>query len=131
MGTEAVNHPPHYTGGEIEVIEVSRHLPFNLGNAVKYVCRAGLKGDELEDLRKAEWYLKDQVKHFGNATPLPEWAVVEPSQLYHGLVSLRADCVFAICHGDAGVALYWLQREIERVERIRRPRLPAAGESGK
>lgn len=63
--TDAVNHPPHYaTGfGGVEVIALTRHLNFCRGNAVKYLCRAGRKAgsDELEDLRKARWYLDDEI----------------------------------------------------------------------
>jgi hypothetical protein len=65
-----VNHPGHYTRGfeqrPIECIDVTRHLPFSLGNAVKYVWRAGLKGDNskaIEDLEKAEWYVTDCRYH--------------------------------------------------------------------
>jgi len=56
---EAVNHPPHYKRGGIEAIDVIEawELGFHLGNAVKYISRAGHKGDEVEDLEKARWYL--------------------------------------------------------------------------
>ncbi len=60
----AVDHPKHYrkeSGFEaIDVIE-SWSLNFNLGNVIKYVCRAGLKNDSLEDLRKAQWYLEREI----------------------------------------------------------------------
>lgn len=58
---EAVDHPAHYGGEDdpYEVIEVLEawHLGFHLGNVVKYIARAGKKGDLLEDLKKARWYL--------------------------------------------------------------------------
>lgn len=56
---DAVNHPSHYTRGKIEVIDFieDQQLPYHLGNVVKYVARAGHKGDKLEDLKKARWYL--------------------------------------------------------------------------
>lgn len=61
MMTEAVNHPSHYGGDTtyeaIKVIE-AWGLDFHLGNAAKYICRAGKKGDALEDLKKARWYLE-------------------------------------------------------------------------
>jgi hypothetical protein len=60
---DAVNHPSHYTQYPVEVIELTRHMTFNRGNAVKYVARAGYKGGpekELEDIDKAIWYLKDE-----------------------------------------------------------------------
>lgn len=54
-----VNHPSHYNKGKIEVIDFieDQGLSFHLGNVVKYVARAGAKGDKLEDLKKAQWYL--------------------------------------------------------------------------
>ena len=63
-----INHPAHYTGvtAEIECIDIARHLNFQLGNAFKYVWRAGKKGGsamELEDLKKALWYLQDSIEH--------------------------------------------------------------------
>jgi len=61
---EAVNHPSHYMQFDAEVIEIVRHLDFDSGNAIKYIARAGLKdpAKELEDLRKAQWYLVDRIK---------------------------------------------------------------------
>ena len=57
---EAVSHPSHYTFGEYEVIDVIEDwgLDFHLGNVLKYVARAGRKGDQKEDLLKAKWYLE-------------------------------------------------------------------------
>nr|DAD98703.1 MAG TPA: nucelotide kinase [Myoviridae sp. ctPT18] len=54
-----IDHPAHYNKGKIEVIDFieDQQLPFHLGNVVKYVARAGYKGDKLEDLKKARWYL--------------------------------------------------------------------------
>ena len=68
MNNDIVNHPPHYTGvtAGIECIDIARHLNFQLGNAFKYVWRAGKKGGsamELEDLKKALWYLQDSIGH--------------------------------------------------------------------
>lgn len=58
-----INHPPHYTHGGIEVIDAIEAwgLGFHLGNVVKYVARAGHKGDALSDLRKARWYLDREI----------------------------------------------------------------------
>lgn len=63
--TDAVNHPAHYGGADnpyeaIKVIE-AWSLGFNLGNAVKYISRAGKKGDHVEDLKKARWYLDREI----------------------------------------------------------------------
>ena len=60
---DMVNHPPHYTThpSGIEAIEVTRHMNFNLGNATKYIWRAGLKADRVEDLKKARFYINDEI----------------------------------------------------------------------
>lgn len=70
-----VNHPSHYTShpSGIECIEITRHYCFAVGNAIKYLWRAGLKKDasledkekEIEDLRKAKWYIDDRIKQLG------------------------------------------------------------------
>jgi hypothetical protein len=61
-----VNHPSHYTWlpNGLEVIDLIEHLMTNRGNAVKYLCRAGRKNPdtELEDLRKAAWYVEREIK---------------------------------------------------------------------
>ena len=59
----SVNHPNHYNMGKIEVIDFieDQRLGFNLGNVVKYICRAGYKGDTIEDLEKAAWYLSREI----------------------------------------------------------------------
>jgi hypothetical protein len=63
---ERVNHPAHYNAGSIEVIDALEAwgLGFSTGNAVKYIARAKHKGFELEDLKKARWYLDREI---GNA----------------------------------------------------------------
>jgi hypothetical protein len=66
---DSVNHPPHYNNGlaeckcgrKIECIDVTRHLSFNIGNAMKYLWRCELKGNTLEDLKKAAWYISDEI----------------------------------------------------------------------
>lgn len=65
-----VNHPPHYNAhpSGIEAIDICEHLSFCLGNAVKYVWRAGQKGDRIEDLKKALWYLDREL-----ALTVPFW----------------------------------------------------------
>ena len=61
-----VNHPSHYTDGTIEVIDFieDKKLPYHLGNVIKYISRAGKKSPdtELEDLKKAQWYLNRYVE---------------------------------------------------------------------
>lgn len=64
---DAVNHPAHYDVGKIEVIDFieDQRLGFHEGNVVKYLCRAPHKGNELEDLKKALWYLNRLVASKG------------------------------------------------------------------
>lgn len=60
---DPVNHPKHYTAhpSGVECIQITEHMGFNLGNAVKYVWRADLKGDAIEDLKKACWYIEREI----------------------------------------------------------------------
>lgn len=75
---DKVNHPSHYTWLKdlcgIEVIDITRHMNFNLGNCIKYVLRAGHKSEEgytekdktIEDLKKAIFYLNDEINRLEN-----------------------------------------------------------------
>jgi Protein of unknwon function (DUF3310) len=60
---DPVNHPPHYKTGGIETIDFieAKELGYHLGNVIKYVSRAKHKGNELEDLKKAQWYLERAI----------------------------------------------------------------------
>lgn len=68
---ETVNHPSHYKFGKIEVIDFieDKKLGFHLGNAVKYISRAGRKNPDntIEDLRKAVWYINRQIQRLEGA----------------------------------------------------------------
>lgn len=57
---DAIN-PKHYQLGDVQPVDIAEHLSFNLGNVVKYVSRAGRKGDALTDLNKARWYLEREI----------------------------------------------------------------------
>lgn len=61
--SDPVNHPKHYTSDPsgIECIDVVEHRTFNVGNAIKYLWRAGQKGDIVEDLKKARWYVDREI----------------------------------------------------------------------
>ena len=61
---DRVNHPPHYTQhpSGVECIQITEHMGFNLGNVIKYVWRADLKGDAIEDLRKAAFYIDREIE---------------------------------------------------------------------
>ena len=65
--SDKVNRPPHYTShpSGIEAIEVTRHMNFNMGNAIKYIWRADLKGDGITDLKKAMYYMDDEISRRG------------------------------------------------------------------
>lgn len=67
---DEVNHPSHYTEhpSGVECITITRHMNFNLGNAIKYIWRAGLKGATEQDLAKAIWYLNDELKRISCPT---------------------------------------------------------------
>jgi hypothetical protein len=68
---DVVNHPKHYTSDPsgVECIQITRHRTFNIGNAIKYLWRAGLKSvpaqddldKQIEDLEKARWYIGDEI----------------------------------------------------------------------
>jgi Protein of unknwon function (DUF3310) len=59
-----VNNPKHYTShpSGIDCIQITEHMGFCLGNAIKYVWRADLKGDAIEDLEKAVWYIRREIE---------------------------------------------------------------------
>ena len=75
---DKVNHPSHYTWLKdlcgIEVIDITRHMDFNLGNSIKYILRSGHKKEEgytdkqktIEDLKKDVWYINDEIKMLEN-----------------------------------------------------------------
>lgn len=66
MMSDMVNHPSHYTDGNIEVIDFieDKKLNYHRGNALKYLCRAGKKdpAKEVEDLQKAIWYINREIQ---------------------------------------------------------------------
>jgi hypothetical protein len=61
--SDMVNQPPHYTDhpSGVECIAITEHMNFCLGNAIKYIWRAGSKGEALEDLKKARWYVEREI----------------------------------------------------------------------
>lgn len=75
---DVVNAPKHYTSDPsgVECIQITRHRNFNIGNAIKYLWRAGLKGNDsldvtsitIQDLRKAVFYIEDEIKRLEEAT---------------------------------------------------------------
>jgi len=70
-----VNHPKHYTQHQsgVECIQITEHMGFNLGNALKYIWRCDLKKDAIEDLNKAKWYIEREIeKRMRIALGVPE-----------------------------------------------------------
>lgn len=68
--SDSVNSPKHYNShpSGIECIEITEHMNFNLGNAMKYIWRAALKGNAVEDLKKAVWYLNREIERLTSPT---------------------------------------------------------------
>ena len=73
--TDTVNNPKHYTShpSGVECIEIAEHMNFCLGNAVKYIWRANLKGRKIEDLRKARWYIDREIQRIVKEPPIDRW----------------------------------------------------------
>lgn len=64
---DPVSHPPHYTAhpSGVECIQITEHMGFCLGNAMKYIWRADEKGNAIEDLKKARWYIDREIARRG------------------------------------------------------------------
>lgn len=102
--TDLVNHPQHYAEHyDHEVIELTQHLSFCLGNAVKYILRAPFKGTELLDLQKAEWYVRRMVDEF-SADECRAQVIARRESFLSILCSFRnalvTELVLACCRGD-------------------------------
>lgn len=69
LACDPVNHPQHYRShpSGIEAIQVTEHFNFCVGNAIKYLWRAGQKGDYVQDLEKARWYINREIERMKNA----------------------------------------------------------------
>jgi len=74
--SDLVNHPKHYTQHKsgIECIEITEHLNFNRGNAIKYAWRANDKGCTREDLQKCEWYINREIKRLQRGNNVPDYS---------------------------------------------------------
>ena len=70
---DAVNNPKHYTNhpSGIECIQITEHMGFCLGNAIKYLWRADLKNDAVEDMKKAIWYINREIERRENGRTNP------------------------------------------------------------
>mgnify|MGYP000615414945 FL=1 len=74
MKGDVVNHPTHYKShpSGVEVIQITEHMNFCLGNVVKYILRAEHKGATIQDLEKAQWYLKREIERRKKETEIGE-----------------------------------------------------------
>ena len=70
---DKVNHPKHYTShpSGVECIKITEHMGFCPGNALKYIWRADLKGNAIEDLEKAKWYIEREIEKRIPKKPAP------------------------------------------------------------
>lgn len=80
MAGNSVDHPEHYAShpSGAECIEIAEWFSFNLGNVIKYVWRAGKKGDRIEDLKKARWYLEREIEREEDASNRMAAGVADP-----------------------------------------------------
>ena len=116
-----VNHPKHYTSDPsgIECIDITRHRNFNVGNAIKYLWRAGLKIDsdkssinkQIEDLEKAVWYIVDEIHRLGGrctvktdsintCLPIHNESIIEAVLNYHIKIDNREISILGLTNGD-------------------------------
>lgn len=116
-----VNHPKHYTSDPsgIECIDITRHRNFNVGNAIKYLWRAGLKIDadkssinkQIEDLEKAVWYIVDEIHRLGGrctvktdsintCLPIDNESIIEAVLNYHMKIDNREISILGLTNGD-------------------------------
>lgn len=116
-----VNHPKHYTSDPsgIECIDVTRHRNFNVGNAIKYLWRAGLKIDadkssinkQIEDLEKAVWYIVDEIHRLGGrctvktdsintCLPIDTESIIEAALNYHMQINGKEVSILGLSNGN-------------------------------
>jgi ribosomal protein L35AE/L33A len=86
---DPVNHPKHYTEhpSGIECIQITEHMGFNLGNAVKYAWRCDLKLDAIEDLKKARWYIDREIAKREKAAGIISSGTLDGSKLASNAIS--------------------------------------------
>jgi hypothetical protein len=121
---DQVNHPKHYTSDPsgIECIDITRHRNFNIGNAIKYLWRAGLKEDkdrklidkQVEDLNKAVWYLIDEIHRLGGrctvktdsintCLPIDNESIIDATLNYHEKINGQDVSILGLSNGNSGI----------------------------
>lgn len=119
-----VNHPKHYTSDPsgIECIDITRYRNFNIGNAIKYLWRAGLKEDkdrklidkQVEDLNKAVWYLVDEIHRLGGrctvktdsintCLPIDNESIINATLNYHEKINGQDVSILSLSNGNSGI----------------------------
>lgn len=119
-----VNHPKHYTSDPsgIECIDITRHRNFNVGNAIKYLWRAGLKIDadkssinkQIEDLEKAVWYIVDEIHRLGGrctvktdsintCLPIDNESIIDAALNYHEKINGQDVSILSLSNGNGGI----------------------------
>lgn len=119
-----VNHPKHYTSDPsgIECIDITRHRNFNVGNAIKYLWRAGLKIDadkssinkQIEDLEKAVWYIVDEIHRLGGrctvktdsintCLPIDTKSIIEAALNYHMQINGKEVSILGLSNGNDSI----------------------------
>lgn len=121
---DQVNHPKHYTSDPsgIECIDITRHRNFNIGNAIKYLWRAGFKEDkdrklidkQVEDLNKAVWYLVDEIHRLGGrctvktdsintCLPIDNESIINATLNYHEKINGQDVSILGLSNGNGGI----------------------------
>lgn len=121
---DQVNHPKHYTSDPsgIECIDITRHRNFNIGNAIKYLWRAGLKEDkdrklidkQIEDLNKAVWYLVDEIHRLGSrctvktdsintCLPIDNESIIDAALNYHEKINGQDVSILGLSNGNGDI----------------------------
>lgn len=121
---DQVNHPKHYTSDPsgIECIDITRHRNFNIGNAIKYLWRAGLKEDkdcklidkQIEDLNKAVWYLVDEIHRLGGrctvktdsintCLPIDNESIIDAVLNYHEKINGQDVSILGLSNGNGDI----------------------------
>lgn len=121
---DQVNHPKHYTSDPsgIECIDITRHRNFNIGNAIKYLWRAGLKEDkdrklidkQVEDLNKAVWYLVDEIHRLGGrctvktdsintCLPIDNESIIDAALNYHEKINGQDVSILGLSNGNGDI----------------------------
>lgn len=131
-GPDMVNHPPHYTNGPelgtLECIDITRWMPFTLGNAFKYVWRAGVKGGPdkaIEDLEKAKFYLDEWVNFLGAHFPPESQAAVSAlmrkarQTMSEFFPEWKAQALRLIAESDGFTALDYIEKGIAAYKYMR------------